>query len=147
VLDTDMPKGFSYQGLANTFGHDDWDVVGSNGILVPPEGKPPPDPVFFDAWAFRAVGDATAQPFEIINRLQFHRGEALLPVWSCFGGLAVYRMPCALGNACYGGDDCEHVVFHQQLRQCGLARQFLNPSQIVFYVGNSSTQKRPHLSI
>ncbi|MGR8933736.1 MAG: hypothetical protein ACU837_05010, partial [Gammaproteobacteria bacterium] len=136
VFDTDMPKGFSYEGLANTFGFADWDMVGSNGILVPQEGKPPPDPMFFDAWAYRAVGDDEAQPFDTINRLQFHRGEALHPVWSCFGGLAVYRMACALGGAQYGGEDCEHVVLHRQLRQQGLARQFLNPSQIVFYVGH-----------
>lgn len=135
VFDTDMPKGFSYEGLANTFGFDDWDMVGSNGILVPPVGKPPPDPIFFDAWAYRAEGDDKTQPFDAINRLQFHRGEALHPVWSCFGGLAIYRMTCALSGAQYGGEDCEHVVFHQQLRQYELGRQFLNPSQIVFYTG------------
>jgi hypothetical protein len=33
----------------------------------------------------------------------------------------------------YGGDDCEHVVLHRQLRDRGFDRQFLNPSQIVLY--------------
>ena len=134
VFDTDIPRGFSYEGLANTFGFQDWDMVGSNGILVPQEGRPPPDPMFFDAWAYRVAG-SSAQSLETINRLQFHRGEALHPVWSCFGGLAVYRMACALSGARYGGTDCEHVVFHQQLRELGLTEQFLNPSQIVFYTG------------
>ena len=140
VLDTDLHRGFSYEGLANTFGHEDWDAVGSNGILVPIEGRPPPDPMFFDAWAFRSEGDVEAQSFEVVNRLQFHRGEPLVPVWSCFGGLAVYRMDCVLSGARYGGTDCEHVVFHRELRDRGYAAQYLNPSQFVFYAGEDSAE-------
>ncbi len=56
----------------------------------------------------------------------------LQPVWSCFGGLGVYRMECVKAAA-YGGDDCEHVVFHRRLRQLGFDRLYLNPSQIVLY--------------
>ena len=135
VLDFDLPKGFSYGGLANTFGHDDWDAVGSNGLLVPPEGYPSANPMFFDAWAYREKRDGEAGPLDEINRLAFRRGEDLVPVTSCFGGLAVYRMEAIRMGAQYGGEDCEHVVFHRQLREMGFGKMFLNPSQIVLYSG------------
>lgn len=135
VLDLDLPKGFSYEGLANTFGQAQWDVVGSNGLLVPPQERPSANPQFFDAWAFRRQEEAEAQSFEEINRLSFRRGEELVPVWSCFGGVAIYRMEGIRAGAQYGGEDCEHVVFHRQLREKGFGKIFLNPSQIVLYAG------------
>jgi hypothetical protein len=64
--------------------------------------------------------------------LAWSRGEPLLPVNSCFGGLGLYRMPAWLA-ARYGGDDCEHVVLHRRMRDAGYDRQYLNPSQIVLY--------------
>jgi hypothetical protein len=133
VLDTDLPEGFSYEGVANTFGHDDWDVVGSNGLLFHSYGSYCRAPIFFDAWAFRLEGDTRVQPYKVINQFAYRRGERLVPVWSCFGGLAIYRAACFRDGARYGGDDCEHVVLHQRLRQQGYDRQFLNPSQMVLY--------------
>lgn len=133
VLDTDLPEGFSYEGVAHTFGQDDWDMVGSNGLLFHSYGGYSRAPMFFDAWAFRREGDTQVQPYEVVNRLSFRRGDQLVRVWSCFGGLAIYRMECFRGGARYGDDDCEHVVLHQRLREQGFDRQFLNPSQMVLY--------------
>ena len=133
VLDTDLPEGFSYDGVANTFGHNDWDVVGSNGVLFHSYGSYSRAPMFFDALAFRRQGDTEVRSFDVVNRLSYRRGDHLVPVWSCFGGLAIYRMECFRDGARYGGDDCEHVVLHQQLREQGYDRQFLNPSQMVLY--------------
>lgn len=135
VLDLDIRLGFSYDGIANSFSYKDWDVMGSNGILVPPFGNPIPDPMFFDAFAFRQKGVENQQDFESINSLQFHRGDDLVPVESAFGGLAIYRSAGILAGASYGGQDCEHVVFHHWLHQNGFDQQFLNPSQIVLYSG------------
>jgi len=133
VVDSDLPRGFSYEGLMHTFGHEGWDVVGSNMWSVPAEGPPPPDPQFFDAWAFRRVGETVPRPFEETNAMFFRRGEPMVPVWSSFGGLAVYTMEAMASGARYGGDDCEHVVLHRELRERGFDRQFLNPSQVVLY--------------
>jgi hypothetical protein len=133
VLDTDMPEGFSYDGIAHTCGQDDWDAVGSNGVLFLPYGSFARTPMFFDAWAFRREGEDQAESFDEINRLAFRRGEPLVPVWSCFGGLAIYRMEAIRSGARYGGGDCEHVVLHRQLRERGFGRQFLNPSQFALY--------------
>jgi len=133
VVDTDLPEGFSYDGVANTFGQNDWDMVGSNGLLFHSYGSYSRAPMFFDAWAFRRPGETQVQPYEVLNRLSFQRGEELVPVWSCFGGIAIYRMECFRGGVLYGGDDCEHAVLHRRLRQQGYDRQFLNPSQMVLY--------------
>ncbi len=133
VLDTDIPQGFSYEGLADTFGRDDWDVMGSNGVLLRSYGGYTGASMFFDAWAYRDVGDTKARDFGEVNGRAFRRGDPLVPVWSCFGGLAVYRMEGLCSGVRYGGEDCEHVVLHRRLRRRGFDRQFLNPSQIVLY--------------
>lgn len=136
VLDMDLPQGFSYQGLASTFGHADWDVVGSNSILFAPAvDMPLGRREFFDAWAFRTDAYPDASTLREVNELRFERGEPLVPVRSCFGGLCVYRAPVFFCGERYGGGDCEHVVFNERLRGRGYDRQFLNPSQIVLYTG------------
>jgi|GEM_PF-373730 len=137
VFDLDIPLGFSYDGVAHSFGFDNWDVMGANGILVPPYGDPIPNPIFYDAFAFRPKGDKPAKSLKEINALQFQRGEELVPVGSVFGGLTIYRASGILAGAQYSGEDCEHVMLHQWLRENGFDRQFLNPSQIVLYSGRS----------
>lgn len=133
VLDLDIPLGFSYDGIAHTFSHEEWDVVGSNGILAPPYGDPIPNPIFYDAFAFRLKGENNSMDFETINALQFQRGEDLVPVESSFGGLAIYNSTGILAGAKYGGQDCEHVTLHQWLHEHGFDQQFLNPNQIILY--------------
>ena len=131
VTDTDLAGGWSYDGLANTFGHDDWDFVGSNGLLRH-NTKQGTDWIQFDAWAFRAVGHPEPHRNIEVNLMVLDRGEPLLPVWSCFGGLGVYRMP-AMKAGCYGFPDIEHGELHNQMRRQGFDRLFLNPSQIALY--------------
>ena len=53
-------------------------------------------------------------------------------VYSCFGGLGVYRIEAML-TCRYGDSDCEHVCFHRSMRAAGLDRLYLNPSQITFF--------------
>ena len=59
-------------------------------------------------------------------------GAPLVPVDSCFGGLAVYRME-AFASGSYAGGDCEHVTFHASLRRAGFGRIFLDPSLLALY--------------
>ncbi|MCA9137825.1 MAG: hypothetical protein KDB00_13730 [Planctomycetales bacterium] len=134
VVDTDLPGGWSYEGIATSFAAPEWDAVGSNGILRTVIPSRPPKNVWrhFDSWAFRAIGRSTGDENSDAGELVFHRGDSLVPVWSCFGGLAVYRMEC-FQAARYGGSDCEHVCFHRELRDQGFDGLYLNPSQIVVY--------------
>ncbi|MEL6970981.1 MAG: hypothetical protein AAFZ63_04705 [Bacteroidota bacterium] len=136
VFDLDIPLGFSYDGIAHSFSYKDWDVVSSNGILVPPYGNPIDNPVFFDAFAFRQKDLTEPADIATINTLQFQRGEELLAVESAFGGLAIYRSAGIKAGVRYEGYDCEHVVLHERLRDKGYDQQFLNPSQIVLYSGS-----------
>ena len=74
----------------------------------------------------------------MVNNFRWQRGEPLVPVYSCFGGFGVYRMPAFL-SAQYAGGDCEHVALHRSMRAAGFDRQFLNPSQLVFYGRKAKT--------
>ena len=135
VVDVDNPRGFSIDGIASSFAIDNWHVVGSNGVLVPEYDVPGDRPVFFDSFALRYPGDALKQRPANANQKVYHRGEAALPMWSCFGGLALYAMPAFVSGVRYQGDSCEHVCFHYSLRAQGFDRLFLNPSQFVMYTG------------
>jgi hypothetical protein len=135
VVDLDLVGGWSYQGIADTFGHDNWDAVGSNGLefrSVPPQSEP--ICFFYDTWAFQASSacsdqDVASRSLLLTQHKLIARGTPLLPVNSCFGGMGVYRTACLL-ECEYGGDDCEHVVLHRNMRDRGMGRIFLNPSQI-----------------
>src|SRR5439155_10282300 len=134
VVDTDLRGGFSYEGVADTFGRLNWDFVGSNGILrwLVPTIPPTLTARQYDTWALRHVGDACPGDKYEDDTTVYFRGEPLLPIWSCFGGLGVYTI-AAFGAARYEGGDCEHVELHRQMRKAGYGRLFLNPSQIVLY--------------
>lgn len=132
VVDTDLPHGWSNDGVANTFGHDGWDFVGSNGLILRRCGVTLNTLLQYDAWAFRVDEDFTPFTTAQVNYMSWQRGEPFVPVTCCFGGLAVYRMPAFLAGT-YSGHDTEHVT-HQQVAQAkGFRNVFLNPSQITFY--------------
>ncbi len=131
IVDTDLVGGWSMEGIANSFGHDNWDFVGSYGlnqVSTPPQL--PPQRLHYDRWAFRAspMSPATALLGNHTDTLR--RGMPLLAVESCFGGLGLYRLECLL-ECRYSGEDCEHVALHQRMRDAGFSRLYLNPSQIV----------------
>ncbi|HEY4232030.1 MAG TPA: hypothetical protein VGM76_01260 [Lacipirellulaceae bacterium] len=132
VLDMDVPGGWSEDGIANTFGCDNWDFVGSNGIILQRVHLRFNTYLHYDAWAYRQYGSYEPMPAPIVNNFGWQRGEPLVSVFSCFGGIGIYRMPAFL-SAQYAGSDCEHVALHRGMRDAGYGRQFLNPSQLVFY--------------
>jgi len=132
VIDTDLEGGWSYDGLAHTFGQPAWDFVGSYGIIYKRIKSQPNVRLHYDAWAYREQGSYEELTTAYANLLTWQRGDPLVPVFSCFGGLGVYRTQ-ALVQCEYRGTDVEHVPFHQQMRDQGMGRQFLNPSQIVVY--------------
>jgi hypothetical protein len=137
VLDSDLVGGWSYDGIAHTFGDTNWDFVGSNGICFESDETGRKFRRFhYDAFAFRRIGSEGIEDFPTVNRMVFRRGDPLLPLWSCFGGLGIYRMEC-FRAARYEAGDCEHVTFHRALRERGFDRLFLNPSQIVLYTPQS----------
>lgn len=132
IVDTDLEGGWSFDGLANTFGQDNWDFVGSNGVTLRRSGLSVNTLRQYDAWAFRNDEAFTRIGTEQVNLMCFTRGEPLVPVTCSFGGLGVYRMPAYLAGQ-YAGHDVDHVTHQQVARPQGFTRTFLNPSQIALY--------------
>ena len=132
VADLDLAGGWSYDGIANTHGHANWDFVGSYGIIYRRNGWDINHFVQYDAWAFRLNDGFKPLSTEEVNNTHWPRGAPLVPVTSCFGGLGIYRTP-ALLTARYHGGDCEHIALHHGMRTNGFLRLFINPSQITLY--------------
>jgi hypothetical protein len=132
VLDLDVAGGWSEDGVANSFGQRDWDFIGTNGLIYRREGLRINALRQYDMWALRLDERLTPIPTAQARRHVYHRGEPLVPVTSCFGGMGIYRME-AFRQGRYGAEDCEHAVFHRHLIEAGFSRLFLNPSQILVY--------------
>ena len=132
VVDFDAEGGWSVDGIANTFGHTAWDFVGANGLIYRRSGLDVNALRHYDTWALRF--DALCSPLRTVEaaRLDYRRGDPLVPVVSCFGGLGIYTMQ-AFAAGRYDARDMEHVGFHRSMAAAGFPRMFLNPSQIVVH--------------
>jgi len=138
VADMDTKYGLDIRGIEDSFAQiNKWDAVCSNGIFTG-EGH------MFDMFAFRKddtswkprVEDADQYLYGIIAvpgvREIYPAGSDLVPVHSCFGGLAFYKIN-AIEGCSYEGGDCEHVPFHNCIRTKNNGKMFLNPSQMLKY--------------
>jgi hypothetical protein len=132
LVDTDLEGGWSPDGVASTFATKHWDFVGANGLIYKRRGFQANATSQYDAWAFRSDAQFTPLATKYVNRLEYKRGEPMLSLPSCFGGLGFYRMDAFLAGE-YEGGDIEHVSLHRSMRAKGFVRTFLNPSQIVVY--------------
>lgn len=132
VVDLDLAGGWSEDGIANTFGWDNWDFVGANGLVLQRARWRLNKWLYFDTWAFRRYGSYEPMCTRTVNHFVLRRGEPLQRVASCFGGLGIYKMAAFL-SARYAGGDCEHVALHRGMREAGFDRLYLNPSQLAFY--------------
>lgn len=136
VIDMDMSYGFDIRGIYDSFAKwNYWDVVASNGVDNK-EGR------MYDAFAFRneefpwSHNDKPDTYWgEIIPQIQrsYPVGAPLVPVYSAFGGLAIYKRE-KIKDCRYQSidEDCEHIEFHNCIRKNG-GRIVLNPSQYLRY--------------
>ncbi len=132
LVDTDLEGGWSPDGVASTFAEEQWDFVGSNGVVFKRRGWQVNAIAHYDAWAYRESLDFKPLSTKYVNKLIFQRGQPFIPLPSCFGGLGIYRMDAYLAGE-YRGGDIEHVSFHRSMREQGFDRTYLNPSQLVVY--------------
>lgn len=128
VVDVDL-GAWSLDGVASTIGSaaSGWDMMGGNGLAVV-RGQV----VQYDAWAWRDVAGPTPLRADQVNHRVFDRGHPPVPVFSCFGGIAVYKMD-AFKAGRYSGGDCEHVPFHSSMAGSGFDRAFCNPGMVAVY--------------
>lgn len=144
VADTDF-QNFSLDGVYNSFG---WlyenEIAGAicgNSFEYRPIFSNNEEPSLwnYDSWAYRASWwnnlQAHNMPAVRYNSM-FWFGLQILPIGSHpfrinsgFGGMAIYRKKFYF-SADYSGEDCEHVMFHYNLKQKNPDfHLFLNPSQ------------------
>jgi hypothetical protein len=136
VMDFDI-DGFSYDGLAHSIHlmeNSDIDCIGSNSLLYRQYGDSI-QRLYYDTLAFRRIGRKwnCPHPGEELNLMNFNRGEDLVKVQSCFGGLCIYRTS-ALRNKQYLEDDCDHVTINRTL-----SNVYMNPSLITLFGDNHYT--------
>jgi hypothetical protein len=131
VVDMDLPGGWDLNGISHSLAHNDWDFIGSYG-LIRKNYLNRQKSLQYDAWAYREFGNYNALTTKQVNYLHWPENAGLIPVYSCFGGMGIYRME-ALVECEYRGGDCEHVSLHRQMRKKGMDRLFLNPRQVTDY--------------
>jgi hypothetical protein len=138
VLDTDPHGGFSVDGVFNSIG---WlgDYAGrsdplpagcmaSYSAMRHDQGRTPGRILQYDAWAARLNDWQDRREevgFEWFHWLLPAVGSPPIPMYSAFGGLAVYWTRAFLSGG-YAGGDCEHVLHHKKMRENGFSL-YLNP--------------------
>lgn len=132
VVDLDLEGGYSLEGIYSSLFHmrDKNVIIGSNG-LVYNDGQR----LYYDSWAYREINSWDFAGDEVNNRLRFERGEPLVEVNSCFGGLCFYPIDILKKGVYYTSADCDHVTLHKQLKDLGY-KIYLNPSMITLYSEN-----------
>jgi len=133
ILDYDLLGGYSIEGIQHTLGllkKNKKTIIGSNSLVYENNRK-----LYYDSWAFRDINSWEFAGDEINNNLDFKRGEDLVEVNSCFGGMCFYPISVLNENVEYQSYDCDHVTLHKQLKDRGY-KIYLNPSLITLYSEN-----------
>lgn len=129
IADLDLHHGWRPDALATSFAHPDaeWDVMCANGVVN--------DGQHWDTLALRTpeFNDTRQQAQLDAAHLRFPLRPGLIPVHSCFGGVAIYKPDAFRGCRYPEGDDCEHVLLHRCMRARGRGRVFVNPVFLVQY--------------
>ena len=131
IIDMDLEGGWSYEGICNSFGYNDWTGIGSNSIYYR-KNENAVQRLFFDAWAYRELGHPEAHKMSHNNLQYFERGESPIQVNSCFGGLCIYTHEILHERYRYKSGDCDHPTLNNTLTDNGY-KIYMNPSQITLY--------------
>jgi len=143
ILDLDVIK-IDINGVLNSFElSNQWDIVTSNGYSRSPSLKKR----YHDSFALVEIGKENyCQTEDSILKNQskwsfLKKGLPLIPVYSAYGGLAIYKYEFIKGLK-YGvvlNDDsrvqvrCEHYFLHDEITKKYGAKIFINPSMIIQY--------------
>lgn len=138
VLDLDADQGFSIEGIYNSIswlnkvetsaGMGSYSLYCDNNKLY-----------HYDTFAFRfnnweeSSPNVTSNYEQALSNYHPNIGSRIAPFYSCFGGLAVYKIKCFIEGNYDGSIGCEHVLFHKSMRDKGY-NMYLNPSSIFFAV-------------
>ena len=139
VLDLDADLGFSVGGIYNSIGwlnllDDAGGIVSYSSLLSIEDNKI--IFVHYDSFAVRMNDWEPIVHIKDINNPWFKNwhpvvGSNPVPIYSCFGGLAVYKTQAFLKGRYDGNLGSEHIAFHKSLRDQGY-NMYLNPSSRFF---------------
>lgn len=143
IIDLDI-EDFSIDGIAHSFGLSKlWDVITANGYSYSEILKKR----YHDTYALIEYGTEDQDQNEHAiktNRKKWSflkPGLPLIPVFSAYGGLAIYRYK-AIKNKKYRiipnsnariEVKCEHVSLHNDMQRDGFTRIYINPNMLVLY--------------
>ena len=136
VLDLDADLGFSVDGIYNSIGWlnhiDNAGGMGSYSLLLNANNF-----AHYDSFAVRLNDWKPSEELDH-NNIWFRNWHPLVgsdpvPMYSCFGGLAIYKTPAFLSGKYNGELGSEHVEFHKSIKENGWD-MYLNPSSRFFSV-------------
>ena len=136
VLDSDGHGGFDPDGVYNSI---KWlaacrplqpagmaaGCMASASLFLRDEGDGNLGVAQYDAWAARMNDWRDTRQHHWFHLWMPATGSPPVPMYSAFGGLAVYTRDAYLAGT-YRGGDCEHVAFHRSMREAG-HQLYLNP--------------------
>jgi len=143
VVDLDVAK-ININGIYNSFKKkDQWDVVTANGYSFSPKLKKR----YHDSYALVEVGNQEKPQTEAViykNQSEWaflKKGLPLIPVYSAFGGLAIYKFHLLKGKrySVFNNEDsrvevkCEHFSLHHKMALEDNAKIFINPNMTILY--------------
>lgn len=137
VLDTDVLGGYSWNGIAHSINSMNGKVgcIGSNSLIYNNDIR-----LYYDSLAFRRLNSEKRHDDTEINLFKYNRGETLVQLQSCFGGVAIYNFSTLKNNnLCYEDYDCDHVTLNRKLINLGYSN-YLNPSMITLYSHSEYTR-------
>lgn len=137
VLDLDADEGFSIDGIYNSIS---WlnNIENSAGMGSYSLHFKNNKLSHYDAFAARLDNWEESSPFvndyeKSFNNYHPDIGSPPIAFYSCFGGLAVYKMHCFMEGWYDGSMGCEHIWFHKSMSDKGY-NMYLNPSSIFFAI-------------
>ncbi len=138
VVDLDLLGGFSANGIASSFGYDNWDMIAANGcgfLSFVTTGAFD----YYDQLAYRDkkgkrigyyCGTACNDQKSFTPKPQYDIADTkLYPVTSAFGGLTIYKKKI-FDTCSYAGYDCEHICLHDCMIKHGFDKMFTNPQMV-----------------
>lgn len=139
-----MHDTFSFRNSEFPWSPETWEKICSKSDLsdswfeVCEEGRKYSKGIIYENLAFRNSWQSVNRLYwlQIMPQLQkiYPVDLDLVPVSSCFGGMAIYKRKYIDGCKYDSIDnDCEHVVFNQCIKDKNKGRMFLNPAQMIRY--------------
>jgi hypothetical protein len=143
VVDLDV-SDISLNGIFDSFGQErEWDAISANGYSTSPKLLSRYHDTFaLVEYGMQNIPQTEKNIFENQHKFSFLKnGVPLIPVYSAFGGLTIYRFEIIKGlrySSPINNDRkvevrCEHFGLNQQIQEMGFNKFYINPNMKIKY--------------